>query len=154
MRKKDNPQEAIQFAQVIASDCIGARVRILSRAISRIYDDRIRPHGIKFSQMNILTVVTLHEPIQQVEVGRMLSLEKSTLSRNVNLMKSKGWLQSQSDEGSNRFLVATQKGHELLVKAAPDWVKAQEQVTAILGEQTAIELRQAADQLQPKDAGD
>ncbi|MEM9816445.1 MAG: MarR family transcriptional regulator, partial [Cyanobacteria bacterium P01_D01_bin.6] len=78
MSQKNDPQEAAQVAQVIASDCIGARVRILNRAVSRIYDDMIRPHGIKFSQLNILTVVTLHGPIQQMEVGRLLSLEKST----------------------------------------------------------------------------
>jgi DNA-binding MarR family transcriptional regulator len=154
MSLKSDPQEAAQFARLIASDCIGARVRILSRAISRIYDDMIRPHGIKFSQLNILTVVTLHGPIQQIEVGRMLSLEKSTLSRNVTLMEAKGWLQSQPSEGKSRFLVVMPKGRELLVNAAPDWAKAQEQVTAILGAQTAVELRQAVDQLQNQEAED
>jgi DNA-binding MarR family transcriptional regulator len=154
MSKVSGSQEATQAAQLIASDCIGARVRILSRAISRIYDDMIRPHGIKFSQLNILTLVTLHGPIQQMDVGRILSLEKSTLSRNVTLMETKGWLQSQSGEGKNRFLVVTQKGRELLVNAAPDWATAQDRVAAILGEQTAVELRQAADQLQNKAIGD
>ncbi|MEM9157056.1 MAG: MarR family winged helix-turn-helix transcriptional regulator [Cyanobacteria bacterium P01_F01_bin.33] len=154
MDRKSDPQAATQVAQLIASDCIGARVRILSRAISRIYDDAIRPHGIRFSQMNILTVVTLHGPIQQMEVGRLLSLEKSTLSRNVTLMEAKGWLQNQSGEGKHRFLVATRKGRELLDNAAPDWAKAQERVTAILGAQTAVELRQAADRLREKEAGD
>ena len=146
--------EATQYAQLIASDCIGARVRILNRAISRIYDEMIRPHGIKFSQMNILTVVTLRGPIQQKAVGQILSLEKSTLSRNVGLMETKGWLKSQAGEGNNRFLVVTPKGRDLLVSAAPDWAKAQEQVTTILGVQTAAELRQAADRLSNKESED
>ncbi len=154
MSKENKPQEAAQAAQVIASDCIGARVRILSRAISRIYDDVIRPHGIKFSQLNILTVVTVHGPIQQMDVGRMLSLEKSTLSRNVTLMETNGWLQSQSEQGKNRILAVTPKGRELLLNAAPDWATAQDRVTAILGEQTAVGLRQAADQLQKNAIGD
>ncbi len=152
---KNNPaNESAQYARQIASDCIGARVRVLNRAISRIYDDQIRPHGIKFSQMNILTVVTLHGPIQQKQVGRMLSLEKSTLSRNIALMESKGWLRSQSGEGNNRFLVVTQKGQDLLVKAAPAWAKAQEQVTILLGADTAAELRQAADRFQADESRD
>lgn len=146
--------EATQYAQLIASDCIGARVRILNRAISRIYDDMIRPHGIKFSQMNILTVVTLRGPIQQKEIGQILSLEKSTLSRNLRLMETKGWLKSQTGEGNNRFLVVTPMGRDLLVSAAPDWAKAQEQVTTILGAQTAAELRQAADRLRNKESED
>ena len=154
MSQENAPQEAAKVAQVIASDCIGARVRILNRAVSRIYDDMIRPHGIKFSQLNILTVVTSHGPIQQMEVGHILSLEKSTLSRNVTLMEAKGWLQSQAGEGRNRLLVVTPKGRELLVNAAPDWATAQERVAAMLGAQTAVELRQAADQLQNKAIGD
>ena len=154
MSQENDPQEAAKVAQVIASDCIGARVRILNRAVSRIYDDMIRPHGIKFSQLNILTVVTSHGPIQQMEVGHILSLEKSTLSRNVTLMEAKGWLQSQAGEGRNRLLVVTPKGRELLVNAAPDWATAQERVAAMLGAQTAVELRQAADQLQNKAIGD
>ena len=151
----DHPSiEATQYAQLIATDCIGARVRILNRAISRIYDDMIRPHGIKFSQMNILTVVTLRGPIQQKEIGQILSLEKSTLSRNVALMETKGWLKIQAGEGNNRFLVVTPKGQDLLVSAAPDWAKAQEQVTTILGAQTAAELRQAADRIRDKESED
>lgn len=154
MSKKDITNEATRYAQLIASDCIGARVRILNRAISRIYDNQIHPHGIKFSQMNILTVVTLRGPIQQKEVGKILSLEKSTLSRNIALMESNGWLQSQSGEGNNRFLGVTPKGRELLVSAAPAWSQAQKQVTALLGAETADELRQAADRLQSEDFGE
>src|SRR5262245_22309850 len=40
----------------IASGCIASRVRILNRAISAIYDDALRPSGLKVSQMNILVV--------------------------------------------------------------------------------------------------
>ena len=137
--------DVFRVAQTIASDCIGARTRILNRAISRLYDEAIRPHGLKFSQMNILTVVTVHEPIQQIDVRRILSLEKSTLSRNVALMEAKGWIQSSPGEGKNRLLQATPLGHQLLVEAAPDWQRAQEQAVAILGKRTAAEIVQAAE---------
>lgn len=152
MSRKSNTTEATLQAKRISSNCIGARVRILNRAISRIYDDQIRPYGIKFSQMNILTVITLHGPIQQKEVVKILSLEKSTLSRNIALMESKGWLKSQSGERNNHLLEVTPKGQELLVSAAPAWAKAQEQVTALLGVETATDLRQAADRFQTENS--
>ena len=68
-----------RVARAIATECIGARVRMLSRKISRLYDEALRPHGIKFSQMNVLTIVALRGPVAPVEVGRTLELEKSTL---------------------------------------------------------------------------
>ena len=83
-----------EIAQAIAGECIGVRVRMLNRMVTRIYDEMLRSHGIKFSQMNILTVVSLHGPIQPAQIGRILSIEKSTLSRNVRLMEDNGWIES------------------------------------------------------------
>ena len=145
MSTVNSSADVSQVAQAIASDCIGARTRILNRAISRLYDEAVRPHGLKFSQMNILTVVTVHEPIQQIDVRRILSLEKSTLSRNVALMEAKGWIESLPGEGKNRLLQTTPVGRQLLLDAAPDWQRAQERVVSMLGKRTAAEIMQAAE---------
>ena len=126
-------------AQTIAAECIGARVRILNRYATRIYDDMLRPHGIKFSQMNILTVVTVDGPIQAVEVARTLSLEKSTLSRNLKILEANGWI-----ERNDQLLRMTRPGRLLYKKAAPDWRRAQKQITAMLGESTTAAIRRAA----------
>ena len=147
MTEGNNAAKASRIAQTIASDCVGARIRMLNRAISRIYDEEVRSHGIRFSQMNILTVVTLHGPIRPVDVGRLLSLEKSTLSRNVGLMEAKGWLASRSGEGNSRLLEVTARGRRLLKGAEPAWRAAQARVTALLGEAASAELRRAADRI-------
>jgi hypothetical protein len=84
----DERSETRATAQRIARECVGARIRMLNRKISRIYDEAVRPHGIKFSQMNILTMVALNEPVAPVDLVRVLELEKSTLSRNVALMEA------------------------------------------------------------------
>lgn len=148
MSQECQSQDVTQIAQTIASECVGARVRMLNRTISRIYDDAIRPHGLKFSQMNILTVVALYGPVQPVDVGRRLSLEKSTLSRNVAVMEKNGWLSSQpGEEGNTRLLQLTPQGRQLLQDAAPDWRKAQNRVTEMLGDRATAELLQAADRV-------
>ena len=127
---------------------MGARVRLLNRAVTRIYDDHLRPHGIKFSQMNILTTVSLREPIQPIEVARILSMEKSTLSRNVKVMEENDWLRSVAGEtGNTRLLEMTREGRRALASAAPAWRAAQQQVISLLGERTAGAVRGAADRL-------
>ena len=134
-------------ARSIASECVGARIRTLNRKISRVYDEAIRPHGIKFSQMNIVTVVGAYGPIQPVEVGRMLSLEKSTLSRNVALMEANGWIEVLPGDGNTQLLRATREGRNLLKAAAPSWREAQARGKNMLGSESAAELRRATDRI-------
>lgn len=147
MDRQAASSSAIQTAADIATDCIGARIRMLNRTISRIYDEEIRGHGIKFSQMNILTMVTLHGPVQQLEIARLLSLEKSTLSRNVALMEANGWIEVLPGHGNSRLLQVTVLGRRLLEKAAPGWRAAQARVEALLGTETATAVGRAADRI-------
>ena len=137
-----------EIAQAIAGECIGVRVRMLNRIVTHIYDERLRSHGIKFSQMNILTVVSLSGPIQPAQIGRILSIEKSTLSRNVQLMKANGWIESLPGDGGNTHrLRLTRQGGQLYRKAAPAWHKAQEKLTTLLGGQTIAAIRLAVDRV-------
>lgn len=148
MPTPNDSHEAIQIAQEIAGSCIGVRVRMLNRAMSRIYDDRLRPHGIKFSQMNVLTAVALLGPVQPIEVARTLSMEKSTLSRNVRVLESNGWIVSRAGEtGNTQRLSITARGRRLLEEAAPAWRNAQSDAIEMLGERTVNALHNAADRL-------
>jgi DNA-binding MarR family transcriptional regulator len=140
--------ETKEIAQRIADKCIGVRVRMLNRIVTRIYDELLRTHGIKFSQMNILTVVALRGPIQPAEVVRILSIEKSTLSRNVRLMETNGWIESLPGDGGNTHLLRlTRQGRKLYKKAAPAWDDAQEKLTDLLGDRTTSAIRGAVDRL-------
>jgi DNA-binding MarR family transcriptional regulator len=137
-----------EMAQAIAAECVGVRVRMLNRIVTRIYDDALRSHGLKVSQMNILTVVALRGPIQPAQIVRILSIEKSTLSRNVQLMEANGWIESLSGDGGHTHLLRlTQQGRQLYKKAAPGWQAAQEKLTNLLGDQTTSTIRRAVDQV-------
>lgn len=136
-------------AKSIADDCIGYRIRMLSRIVSRIYDDCLRPHGVRFSQMNILTTVVLKGPVQPVDVGRLLSIEKSTLSRNVRVMEENGWLKSEpSPSGVGHRLLITKKGERLYQAAAPAWRRAQNTIEELLGADGTCAIRRAVDEIQ------
>ena len=139
--------ETRQVARTIAAHCVGARIRMLNRKISRVYDEAVRPFGIKFSQMNILTLVALGEPLAPSELVRMLELEKSTVSRNVALMQANGWIEITPHVGKGQLLRTTGAGRRLLKKAAPAWRQAQDRVESMLGSATAARLRDAADRL-------
>jgi len=132
---------------VIARECIAVRVRMLNRVITGIYDDALRPFGLKASQMNILVVVTKLGTARPARICEFLQLDSSTLSRNAERMIAAGWLETVAEEdGRSQPLRITKKGAALLQKVVPVWQKAQREAEAVLGEQGVSALNRATKQ--------
>lgn len=124
----------------IARSCIAVRVRLLNRVITNLYDDALRPLGLKVSQVNILVVAAKLGVARPAQVCELLNLDASTLSRNVERMVAKDWLEIVPDEdGRSQPFRLTIKGRKLLERAVPAWEQGQEQATALLGE-TGVEM--------------
>src|SRR5689334_24568659 len=119
----------------VASECVAVRLRMLNRLVTNIYDDALRPLDLKVSQMNILVAAAKMGTARPAEVCVYLHLDVSTLSRNVERMRARGWLEVVPDEdGRSQPFRLTAQGRKLLEKAVPAWGEAQRQVTRLLGE--------------------
>src|SRR5215510_265785 len=79
--------------ETIVRECIAVRVRLLNRVITSLYDDALRPLGLKVSQLNILVVAAKMGLARPAVVCEVLQLDASTLSRNVDRMRERGWLE-------------------------------------------------------------
>ena len=75
------------IAETTAAACLATRVRQLSRIVTRVYDDAMRPLGITASQYTLLAQLASRDGITAVEIGHELDIEKSTLSRNLTVPK-------------------------------------------------------------------
>ena len=129
----------------IAGECVAVRLRMLNRVVTNIYDDALRPLGLKVSQMNILVAAAKLGTAHPSNVCEYLHLDVSTLSRNVERMKARGWLEVVPDEdGRSQPFQLTPQGWKLLEKAVPAWSEAQEQVTKSLGNGFVHQLDRAA----------
>ena len=129
--------------ELIAQECLAVRLRMINRAVSRIYDRALRPFGLRVSQMNILVAVAQLGPARQQDVCRVLSLERSTLSRDAERMRAKGWLDAAPGEDARTSMLRiTPAGKKLLENAIPAWDEAQQQAAALLGENVATALGQ------------
>src|SRR5881397_844395 len=128
----------------IAGECIAVRLRMLNRVITNIYDNALRPLDLKVSQMNILVAAAKMGIARPLEVCEYLHLDVSTLSRNVERMKARGWLEVVPDEdGRSQPFQLTPLGRKLLEKAVPAWREAQEQVKRVLGDGFVHQLNRA-----------
>ncbi len=140
--------DVASIADTIASNCVALRMRMLNRVVTGIYDDAFRPLGLKASQLNILVAAAKLRTARPADVATRLHLDLSTLSRNVERMKARGWLTVVPDsDGRAQPFQLTAEGAHLLKKALPAWTQAQAQIHALLGASTVKHLNRSADKL-------
>jgi DNA-binding MarR family transcriptional regulator len=129
----------------IARTCIAVRLRLLNRVVTNLYDDALRPLGLKVSQLNILIVTAQLGLARPAQVCDILQLDASTLSRNVKPLQAHGWLEVVPDEDARaQPFRLTPRGKRLIEKAIPAWEEAQRQATELLGDEGSGLLDRAA----------
>jgi DNA-binding MarR family transcriptional regulator len=111
------------------------RWRITNRVLAAVYDDELRPFGLKSSQLSLLVAVTKAGPVRRIDLGRLQSLDPSTLTRNLAVMLKRGWIEEVPDNGDQRGapLQTTATGRKLLERIAPAWHRAQARAKKMLG---------------------
>jgi DNA-binding MarR family transcriptional regulator len=145
MKRDDSKSRALDR---IASDCIAARVRLINRVVTAIYDEALRPHGFRVSQGNILVAVARRGDARPADICRLLRLEKSTLSRDVEVMKGNGWLESDPPSGGrNQVIRVTTAGLDLLARSQPAWESAQSEARLLIGDAGVDSLKRIATKL-------
>ncbi|MGH6814714.1 MAG: MarR family winged helix-turn-helix transcriptional regulator [Hyphomicrobiaceae bacterium] len=128
------PVEVAAIAESTSANCLATRVRQLSRILTRVYDDGLRPLGITASQFTLLTQLAQQDGITAVEIGGSLDIEKSTLSRNLRRLLTLGMILMDPPAGRRgRGLHLTPKGKAALQEAYPIWQEAQVKAFAVLG---------------------
>lgn len=136
------------FVDAIAHDCIAVRLRQINRAVTSVYDKALRPLGLKISQLNILVCTAKLGLASRRQVCRHLMLEASTLSRNVDRMRHRGWLEVMpgKDARTAPFRL-TPLGWRLLERAFPLWKEAQRRTIELLGADAVEHISSSATQL-------
>lgn len=131
------------------SDSILLRTRLLSKAVTGIYDEQLRPFGVSSVQFAVLAVISNAEPITRTGIARLQHLDKSTLTRNLKTILSEGWAEEvqKNANGRSKPLALTAVGKELLHKAGPAWLAAQAQAVALLGDDGTIAVVSTADRI-------
>jgi DNA-binding MarR family transcriptional regulator len=126
-------------ADQIAGECLMSRWRAMNRVLTAIYDEELRRFHLKSSQLGLLVAVTKAGPVRRIALGRYLSLDPSTLTRNLQVMLKNGWIKEVPDGRDQRGapLEVTSKGRKLLEGVGPAWQAAQARARKRLGEDAA-----------------
>lgn len=130
---------------IIARECLVVRLRMLNRVVTNLYDEALRPVGVRASQLNILVATARLGVATPSEICGRLQLDTSTLSRNVERMKANDWLEVvPSEDGRAQPFRLTAVGRRLLKRAMPKWGEAQMKVKKLLGDDVVASIDVAA----------
>lgn len=114
--------------------CVLANVRKAARAVSRHYDRFVRRVDMTGAQFSVLVAIRQASQMTTGELAEFLSMERTTLVRNIALLERKGLVIS-APAGKGKSYRLADKGEQLLQDAVPLWRKAQSDVIRELGEE-------------------
>lgn len=147
-------QEGQGGIDTIDQTCIAVRLRLLNRVVTNLYDDALRPLGLRVSQLNILVVAAKLGLARPTQVCEILQLDASTLSRNVKLLQAHGWLEIVPDDDARaQPFRLTADGRRLIEQAVPAWDAAQRQAADLLGDDGIALLDRLANKVGMSDSG-
>ncbi len=128
-------EKRADIAAQITTSCLMGRTRYLSRVLTGLYDEEVRPFGVQASQVTLLATVAAYGPVRRSDLGRWLAFDSSTLTRNLRVMLDNKWLEEVPDskDGRGLPLQVTKVGASLLRALGPAWRKAQGRALAMVG---------------------
>src|SRR5574341_869476 len=105
--------------------CLAARRQ--ARALTRLYEQKLRSHGLRATQFSILAALALKGPTPVTALADFLSLERTTLTRSAALLERNGWVApAPPADPRQRPLRVTPAGRRKLEAAFPAWKEAQD----------------------------
>ena len=121
--------------------CACANLRRASRTISRLYNHELRSEKIGITQFTLLMTLDRIGEISQGKLGNLLALDSTSLTRMLELLKKRGWIQEkEGDDRRFRIIHLTAVGRTKFQQSLPHWKRAQRHVEEALGERTIEQL--------------
>src|SRR6266851_4450061 len=121
--------------------CSCANLRRAARAVTRLYNHELQSEDIEITQFTLLMALDQVGEISQGELGELLALDSTSLTRMLKLLKDHGWVQAKEGEDRRmQIFRLTKAGREKFQQSLRHWKQAQEQLRTALGAKNTGEL--------------
>jgi DNA-binding MarR family transcriptional regulator len=115
------------------TQCIGNRLRCLSRIVDNEFRIMLKDFDITESQLSILFALSKLGKTEQRKIGDTLFLERSTVSRNIKLLENRGVVSRTASYRPE--IEMTKQGELLLHQILPIWESLMTNLCDTLGEE-------------------
>jgi DNA-binding MarR family transcriptional regulator len=117
--------------------CACGNLRKTTRVITQFYDQHLQSTGLRSTQCALLRSISLHKNISVGELGALLLMDQSTVTRNLEILKKHRYITitPENHDARKKSISITQSGEKKLEEAIPLWEQAQAKIEQVLGEQ-------------------
>jgi DNA-binding MarR family transcriptional regulator len=117
-----------------ATQCACFSLRKASRAVTQLYDDALRPAGLRSTQFSLLALLRLAGTVPMTKLAEEAVMDRTTLARNLEVLQRDGLVRVQPGKDARvREVEVTRAGVARLEEAFPRWQRAQRSITRSLG---------------------
>lgn len=139
-----------------AQGCVCFALRKSARAITQLYEEALRPTGLRATQFSLLVATKVIGTATISRLAKELVMDRTTLTRNLKPLENLGLLKIMpgKDDARERQVTLTSTGQATLANALPLWKTVQQHVTKNLGRSrvdrllrdlsTTVEIAQAS----------
>ena len=118
-----------------ALDCMCASFRRSARALTQLYEEEQRPLGLRATQFTILQALERTGEITQGQLGAILVMDSTSLSRTLKIMARHSWIgERRGKDQRERLLRLSKAGAALLKRALRVWEETQARLRRQIGE--------------------
>jgi DNA-binding MarR family transcriptional regulator len=101
-----------------------------------MYEEAMRPLGLRSTQFTILQALELAGEVSQGRLGQMLAMDSTSLTRTLAIMRRTNWVSDERGEDRReRRIRLSAKGKAKLKRAWPVWEKVQSRLRKKMGKQ-------------------
>jgi DNA-binding MarR family transcriptional regulator len=131
-----------------ALPCLCSSFRRTARALSQVYEEAMRPTGLRITQFTILQTLARTGEVKQGRLGEILVMDSTSLTRTLRIMRQQGWIaERRGEDQRERWLKLSKAGETKLKFATATWEKVQARLQAKLGESGWKSLMQWTNQV-------
>src|SRR5437867_1120481 len=102
------------------SPCVCSTLRMVSRAVTQLYDDILRPSGVRVTQFSILASIARGGEANLRQLEAALAIDQTTLTRSLNLLERDRMIERVlHPDGRIKAMRLTGKGRRVLSGSRP-----------------------------------
>lgn len=125
---REKPGDFSDLPKIIGEQCFCLHSRMTARAVTRQYNSILASLGLEVTEFSLLAALAISKDSSITTLAERLAFERTTLVRNLKNMAARGLIKPSGDKGRAVRYLLTEHGHQVLKKALPLWVEAQQSV--------------------------
>ena len=127
-------------------NCTCFNLRKAARAVTQVYDEALKPTGLRATQLSLLAMISGIGPITISELSKQMVMDRTTLTRNLKPLIAQNYVtMTIGEDRRQRSVELTPKGRNCLEKATTLWENIQRDISDSLGSKKWNELMKSLD---------